>query len=150
MEQERKFVSGPEQVQAANALLDWLNEYGALPRRVEKIETEFLADGTSMGLFAAEAPFKVREYISGAYDAQYLFALQYRTAAASSEERFAAMDELNRIAGWAEERTDKPELGPGRRMTGVERRSQAALAARYEDGTEDYQILMAMTYEVRP
>ena len=150
MERERCYVSGQEQAQTARALLEWFNECERLPERVECIEAEYLSGGTCMGLFAAAAPYKTQEFISGAYEAQYQFALQYRTAPATSEQRLCAMETLNELAEWAEQRETLPELGRGMRTVGVERTSPAVLAERYDDGSEDYQILMVMTYEVRP
>lgn len=148
MERERNTVSGVEQAQVARALLAWLNAGGPLPRRVERIEAEYLSNGAGMGLFAAAAPFKTREFISGAYEAQFQFSLQYRTAPACSEERLEAMEVLNTLADWAESGA-LPALGGGMSAVCVERASPAVMAARYDDGSEDYQILMALTYQVR-
>lgn len=143
-------VSGAEQVQVARALLDWLNEYDGFPTRVGRIEAEYLAPSTSVGLFAVTAPYKTQEYISGAYTAQYQFALQYRIAASSSAQRLDAMDALSKIAVWSEKRTDLPDLGEGKHALSIGRNSPAVMIARYEDGSEDYQILMTFDYEVRP
>lgn len=150
MEQDPRCVPGGEQARVARALLQWLNAFGPVPKRVERIEAEFLSGRTCMGLFSAAAPFKTREFISGAYEAQYQFALQYRTAPASSEQRLRAMESLNTLAEWAEQGEVLPELGGGMRAVSVERSAPAVLAERYDDGSEDYQILMVMTYEVRP
>lgn len=147
MERERNTVSGTEQAQVARALLAWLNDCGPLPSRVERIEAEYLSSCTSMGLFAAAAPFKTREFINGSYEAQFQFSLQYRTAPACSEDRLAAMEALNTLAERAESGA-LPELGGGMGAVCVERSSPAVIAARYEDGSEDYQILMALTYQV--
>lgn len=49
---------------------------------------------------------------------------------------------------WAHGQKNTPELGEGMTVTDVERITPAALVARYEDLTEDYQILMTMKYEV--
>ena len=147
MERERNTVPGSEQAQVARALLAWLNACGPLPRRVERIEAEYLSNCTGMGLFAAAAPFKTREFINGAYEAQFQFSLQYRTAPACSEDRLEAMEALNTLAGRAESGT-LPELGGGMDAVCVERSSPAVIAARYEDGSEDYQILMVLTYQV--
>ena len=150
MDSERCYVSGQEQAQASRALLAWLHEFQGLPERVESIEAEYLSGGTCMGLFAAAAPYKTQEFISGAYEAQYQFALQYRTAPATSDQRLCAMETLNQLAEWAEQSETLPALGRGMRTLGVARSSPAGLAQRYDDGSEDYQILMVMTYEVRP
>ena len=49
MERERSTVPGTEQAQVARAVLAWLNAGGPLPRRVEKIEAEYLANGKPAG-----------------------------------------------------------------------------------------------------
>lgn len=149
-EKELSYVSGPEQDQVARAVLNWLNQYPGFPPRVARIEQEYLSTSTSMGLFAITAPYKTQEYISGAYEAQYQFALQYRVAATTSNQRLAAAEALSDIAAWAESRTDLPDLGPGRRAVSMERNSPAVMLGRGEDRNEDYQILMVFSYEVRP
>lgn len=143
-------VSGEEQYQVDRALLEWLNEYEDFPPRITEIESEFLDDKNSMALFAVTAPYKTQEYISGAYNAQYQFSLNYRTAPHDSNDRLNAADALTKIASWAEKRNDLPELGLGKNSISIERNSPAGMIARYEDGSEDYQILMTFYYEVRP
>lgn len=152
-ERELRYVSGPEQDQVGRALLSWLNEYPEFPEYVRRIEAEYLSNSDSMGLFATSSAYKIEEYISGAYDAQYQFALQYRTTANNTNKRLDAAEALSDIAAWAERRCenplDRPDLGLGKRAINVERNSPAVMISRYEDGKEDYQILMVMTYEVR-
>ena len=41
-------------------------------------------------------------------------------------------------------------MGRGLRAIQVERSSPAVLAARYDDGSEDYQILMVLSYQANP
>jgi len=53
---------------------------------------------------------------------------------------------LNELGAWAEE--NPPDLGEGMTVTSVERTTPAGLIARYEDLTEDYQILLTINYEV--
>ena len=149
MDSSRNTVSGVEQKQIARALLDWLNALQPLPPRVGKIEAEFLSASTSMGLFAAAAPLKIQEFISGAYVAQFPFSLLYRTAPVCSEQRLDAMEALDALAERAE-REAPPELGEKILALSVERSSNAVAADRCGDGSEDYQILMVLTYQVRP
>lgn len=153
-ENEKNYVPGPEQDYVARALLNWLNEYPDFPERVTGIESEYLSGKTSMGLFAIEAAYKTAEYISGAYEAQYQFALQYRVATSGSGARLSAVEALGAIASWAEWRSgemdDPPEIGAGKRAASVERTSPAVMVARNADGSEDYQILMVMAYSVNP
>lgn len=149
-DQELSFVSGLEHVQVDRALLNWLNEYPSFPARVSRIEQEYLSTSTSMGLFAISSPYKTVEYISGAYEAQYQFALQYRIAATTSNQRLDASEALSDIAAWAEKRTDLPDLGPGKQSISIERNSPAIMLGRSEDRNEDYQILMVFNYKVHP
>ena len=53
---------------------------------------------------------------------------------------------LNCFGDWA--RTQKPDLGEGINALKVEPTTQSSKFAAYEDGYEDYQILMKLTYEV--
>lgn len=147
---EVRIVSGPEQDFVGRALLNWFNEYPDLPRYIDHISAEYLGSENGMGLFATTAAYKTQEYISGAYDAQYQFSLQYRTVTTDSDGRLDAAEVLSNIASWAEKREDLPDLGAGKRVISIERTSPAVMVARYEDGSEDYQILMVMDYEVRP
>ncbi|MBS1474008.1 MAG: hypothetical protein HP058_03710 [Massilimaliae sp.] len=152
-EKEFRYVSGSEQDQVPRALLDWLNEYQNFSNRVRAIEKEYLSNSTSMGLFTTVSAYKTAEYISGAYEAQYQFAIQYRISTSNTNQRLGAEESLNDIAAWAERRFgllgEAPYLGQGKKVTSIERSSPAVMISRYDDGNEDYQILMVMTYEVR-
>ena len=70
----------------------------------------------------------------------------YRALPTDSEERLDVESLLNELGAWAEE--NPPDLGEGMTVTSVERTTPAGLIARYEDLTEDYQILMTIEYEV--
>lgn len=148
---ELKTVPGAEQVQVVRALLEWLNQYDGLPLVVKKIEAEFLpAESSGICLTTSTAAYKTQEYINGAYTAQLQFALAYRTTPTNSNQRLNAMDVLTEIAAWAESREDLPQLGELKTPISIERTSPAVMIARYEDGSEDYQILMVFIYEVKP
>lgn len=147
-DKELTYITGPEQDQVARAVLNWLNEYPDFPARVTRIEQEYLSTSTSMGLFAITAPYKTQEYISGSYEAQYQFALQYRVAATTSNQRLAAAEVLSNIAAWAESRKDLPDLGLGKQAVDIERTSPAVMLGRGDGRNEDYQILMIFSYKV--
>ena len=53
---------------------------------------------------------------------------------------------LNHFGDWA--RTQHPDLGDGINALKVEPTTQSSKFAAYEDGYEDYQILMRLAYEV--
>ena len=147
MADEKRYVSGVEQDQVSRALLIWLNQYPDKP--VNRIEFEFLGKQGGMSLSTVTAAYKTEEYITGAYDAQYQFAILYRSLPETSGDRLNAAEMLDTIGRWAESRTDLPPLGQNVTATKIERNSTGSMIARYDDGTEDYQILMNLLYEVK-
>ena len=152
-QKEREYVRGSEQTQVSRALLAWLNEYPDKP--VSKIEFEFVpARGEGMTLSTVTAAYKTQSYISGRYQAQYQFAVVYRSQPTSSPQRLAAENVLNGLAAWIVQRTEEqksfPVLGDGRSVLSIEQDVPAMLSARYADNSEDYQIIMTVLYEVAP
>lgn len=98
-----------------------------------------------MMLTSVSGAFKTAQYVDGSYSAQYQFGIMYRALPTSSGERLDVETLLNEVGAWAK---NTPKTGEGMTVTDVERITPAALVARYEDLTEDYQILMTMKYEV--
>lgn len=130
-----------EQDTVSRAVLLWLQGH------VPDIEFEYLPpEHSGMMLTSVSGAFKTAQYVDGSYSAQYQFGIMYRALPTSSGERLDAETLLNEVGAWAEEHP--PELGEGMTVTDVERITPAALVARYEALTEDYQILMTMKYEV--
>ena len=84
---------------------------------------------------------------SGGYQAEYQFKIIYRIKPGSSNDKRLQADEmLNHFGDWA--RTQHPDLGDGINALKVEPTTQSSKFAAYEDGYEDYQILMRLAYEV--
>lgn len=140
-------VAAQEADQVSRMLLLWLNEYPELP--VERIDFEYLrADEPCMAMSLIQGVYKTRRYITGGYEAECQFKLIYRLQPVNNNQRLGADEVLNSIADWAVSREDKPDIGDARRVKRLTSNTRSALFGRYEDGTEDYQILMTMTYEV--
>lgn len=53
---------------------------------------------------------------------------------------------LDAIGDWAVSRRPLPYLGDGKQATKITCNTRAAMFARYDDNTEDHQILMTMDY----
>lgn len=144
------FFANQETDQISRALLDWLNQYPDKP--TSGIDYEYLdADSVGMALSTVQSTYKTRQYITGGYQAQYQFKLIYRVqpmGPTGNEDRIAADGLLNDIADWASARPDKPDIGPGRKILRIESNTRSTLFARYQNGDEDHQIFMTMTYEV--
>lgn len=138
-------VSADEEREVSRTLLAWLNTNPGKPQR---INFEFLPDdGTGLSLSAIQAAVKTRQYIFGGYEAQYQFALIYRSQPGDNDTRLEAVEMLNEIGAWAERNAGSLLLDRARVKT-LRRTSNAALLAVYEDGSRDHQILMNLTYEV--
>lgn len=129
----------------------WANTFPGKP--VAVIRYEFLdidektGDETAMALSTIQGAYITRRYILGGYQAEYQFKIIYRIKPGSSNDKRLQADEmLNRFGDWA--MTQKPDLGEGINALKVEPTTQSSKFAEYEDGYEDYQILMRLTYEV--
>ena len=81
------------------------------------------------------------------HQAEYQFKIIYRIKPGNSNDKRLSADELlNRFGDWA--RAESPDLGEGVKPLRIEPTTQSSKFAAYEDGYEDYQILMKLTYEV--
>lgn len=143
-----KRVAAAEEDQVSRMVLVWLNTYPAIPTGIDIIRFEFLpADATGMALSTIQAPYIIKRYILGGYQAEYQFKVIYRIKPANSNDKRLKADEvLNALGDWAE--TQHPEIGENKRVLRVEPTTRSSLFAVYENGDEDHQILMKMNYEV--
>lgn len=153
IEQKKKaynMVPVTEQEKVSRGLLSWLNQYPDKP--VQTINFNFLpADGVGMSMETIQGPYKTKEYLRGAYLAQYQFRLLYRIQPGNSNNNRLAGDEaLDALADWAVDRArrhDAPVIGGNKRAKRIICNARAAMIARYEDGSEDHQVLMTLEYE---
>lgn len=148
-EKPRLLVAFEEVDKISRSMLEWVNTFPDKP--VTIIHYEFLntdsGEETGMALSTIQGTNITRKYILGGYEAEYQFKLIYRIKPGNSNDKRLRADELlNRFGDWA--RTQRPELGDRIRALRVEPTTQSSKFAAYEDGYEDYQILMKLTYEV--
>ena len=132
-------------------MLVWANTFPDKPVAVIKYECldidDAAGDETAMALSTIQGTYITRQYIVGGYQAEYQFKLISRIKPGNSNNKRLQADEmLNCFGDWA--RTQKPDLGEGINALKVEPTTQSSKFAAYEDGYEDYQILMKLTYEV--
>ena len=135
-----------ESEQVQRALLEWIMTYPELPAA---ISFESLPEnGPGLCLSTIQAAHRLKSYIAGGYLAQYQFNLIYRIQPTDDEDQLAAVELLNRIGAWAEQKETKPNLPDRASVRQIVRTNNAAIFAAYEDGSRDYQIAMTMTWEV--
>lgn len=146
-EKPKVLVAAEEEQDIARKVLVWVNTFpdAELPGL---INYEFLpADSAAVALSSVQGAYITRRFILGGHEAEYQFKLIYRAIPGNSNDRRLEADALlNRFGDWAAR--NYPSLGEGVRVRRVEATSRAAMFARYEDGTEDHQILMKLKYEV--
>ncbi|MEY8385981.1 hypothetical protein AALC17_01655 [Oscillospiraceae bacterium 38-13] len=149
-------VAVEEEDQISRNVLIWLSTFPGIPDLVLAenpmipINFEFLKDNSpGMALSTIQSPYITKRYILGGYQAEYQFKVIYRIIPGitpSPDRRLKADELLDRLGDWA--RRGKPDLGKGIRPLRVEATTRASKFAEYENGDEDHQILMKMTYEV--
>lgn len=149
METDKKAVAvlAAEEDQVSRRLLVWLNTWPEKPREIPLIDFGYLpADRPGLAMSPVQAAYVTRRYILGGHQAEYQFEVIYRVRPVGSDKRLQADEALNALGDWAA--AGRPDIGEGKRVMRVEPATRAALAAAYEDGTEDHRILMKLTYEV--
>ena len=146
MEQSKITIPAAEEDQISRKMLVWLNTFPQKP--VDLIRFEFLpADSAAMAMSTIQAAYIVKKYILGGYQAEYQFKVIYRIKPGNSNDKRLKADELlNALGDWA--LTQTPDIGTGRRVIRVEPTTRSSLFAIYDNGDEDHQILMKLTYEV--
>lgn len=144
--ENRVLVSSTEEQKISRAVMAWVNTYPGLPVGIVNYE-QLKADAVSMALATIQGAYLLRRYILGGHKAEYQFKIIYRLKPGTSNDARLKADELlNAIGDWAVE--NPPDLGEGIRVLSVEAPTRGAFFAMYENGDEDHQILMKLTYEV--
>lgn len=145
----RSLVSQKEAEEISRRMAAWVNTFPEKP--VDIINYEFLrvenGEETGMELSTIQGTYITKRYILGGHQAEYQFKLIYRIKPGNSNDKRLAADELlNRFGDWARE--EQPDLGDNIQPLRIEPTTQSSKFAAYEDGYEDYQILLKLTYEV--
>lgn len=150
-EKPRMLVAAEEVDKISRSMSIWANTFPESP--VSLIRYEFLnidkktGDETAMALSTIQGTYITKRFILGGYQAEYQFKLIYRIKPGRSNDKRLEADELlNHFGDWA--RKNLPDLGDEIRALRVEPTTQSSKFSDYEDGYEDYQILMKLTYEV--
>lgn len=143
-------VAKAEEDQIVRNLMEWINKFPELPDDIYKatIQYEQLADDKpAMAVSSIQGTYITRRYIGGGHQAEYQFKVIYRIKPGTSNDKRLMADELlDKIGGWAMDQ--KPDLGEGINVIRIEPTTRSAMFAAYENGDEDHQILMKLTYEV--
>jgi hypothetical protein len=142
-------ISNKEQESISRSLLSWLNNWPDKPVGVINF-TYVPDDAEGMSLSTPQGTFMVRKYVRGAYQARYTFKIIYRVIPGNSNNKRLTADEtLESFADWIIKNGTIPQLEDGKKVVKFSRSESdpdSVLFNRYEDGTEDHQIIMTMDY----
>lgn len=139
-------VSMDEEALVERQVMSWINTY---PDKPGRIDLGNLAAGKScIAVFADEGgAFFEKRYITGGHMAVYPFSVVRRIIPGESPDmRLEAMELLNRLGAWAT--ANRPKLPGKLRTVRVEPTSRGKFAGVGNDGDEDYEIKIKLTYEV--
>lgn len=136
-------AAAQEQDEIDRKMLVWANTFPDKPVMIIGSFMEAHAPATEMRTIQAAKILK--KYILGGYMGEYQFSVTYRIHPQTDAQRMAALELLNRFGDWAASQC--PAIGEGLRVIRIEPAARAALLTAYDDGDEDYRILMKMTYE---
>ena len=154
-EKQKRLVAAAEERDINRAVMSWINNAPDIPDIITVINYslyQVTAAGQpitpNMRLMLTQGTYIVSQDILGGHVADYQFAICYCGKFSSNGERLDADEMLNAIGDWAVE--NPPTLGERIHVQKVEVSARAAYADTYEDnGGEEHQILMHMTYEVK-
>lgn len=148
MANNRVLVTAEEEQKISRAMMAWVNSWEGLPDTVFRVDFEQLAaDKPSMALSTVQGAYITRRYITGGHQGEYQFQLIYRIKPGNSNDQRLKADELlNAFEDWAV--ANLPNLGENVRVIRIEPNTRSSMFAVYENGDEDHQILMKLTYEV--
>lgn len=144
-----EFVSAKEEDNVSRKLLTFLNTFPDIPLPISRIDYEFMsAEAVSMAVSTVQSTYIVERFIDGSYIAEYQFKIIYRVKPSSPDGRLKADELLDTLGDWAS--AQKPDIGAGLGVQELEQATRSSLFARMENGWEDHQIFMRMTYKVHP
>ena len=139
-------TTSDEEQKISRSLMAWVNSYANLPVPVVNFE-QLKSDEVSMALSLTAGAYVSKRFITGGHIAEVPFSLMYRVKpATSNDKRLKADETLNAIGDWMA--NNPPTLDNGVVVRKVEIAARAMLLVSYENGSEDHQILMKLTYEV--
>lgn len=151
----REVLTVTEQESIAKALILLLKQNPVFTGKTAYNMQEVKDNG--MGLFPLQGTVYDKRFIDGSFYAVYAFAIRYRVALKSDENKVKEQDKLSQLAQWLEGKpitingttyqlTEYPALTDNREIREIVRTSDTYLADAFDDGSCDYQVQMRLRY----
>ena len=140
-------------VYLAKALRDHLNGWVDKPALINL--EDFGSEVPSMMLQQLSGAYKKKSYINGSYVGSYPFSVYIRVDGVDTATRLDATGALYGLFEWLTEKDEDgnyvnlPVIDESKTATQIEMTSLPSIAARYDDGTEDYQAIFELQYNAR-
>lgn len=142
-----------DSVLLVNAMREHLNSW---PEKPATFLIEDLGKNIpSLMLQQLSAAQKKKVYVNGSYIGVWSFAVYVRVSGKDTASRLDAIACLNDLTEWLTETDEEgnfvrlPCIDDVRNATYIEATTTPSIAARYENGVEDYQAVFSLEYKVR-
>lgn len=129
----------------------------AWPNKPTEIQAEVAGKTTpAMMMQQLAAVERKRTYVNGSYIGVFSFAVYVAIDAEDTAARLDALAVLQDLDLWLSEQDDSgtyvnlPDLGENRQAIQITMSSSPSIAARLENGVEEYQALFALEYKYSP
>lgn len=140
-------------VYIAKALKDHLNSWAGKPAPINL--EDFGSEVPSMMLQQLSGAYKKKAYINGSYIGSFPFSVYIRVDGVDTATRLDATGALQGLFDWLSKKDENgeyvnlPTIDDSKTATQIEMTSLPSIAARYEDGSEDYQVILELQYNAR-
>lgn len=141
-----ELLSRAEAQEVHHAVKTWLNTCTELPIGVAVSFENLKENDVGLCFSTDQSPVYAARYITGGFRAQYQMQIIYRVLPTDDSDVLAAVDDLTAISAWCAENADALAI-TGAVNVRIERTSDAAVLAVYEDGTSDYGCGITITWE---
>ena len=137
----------------AKAMKDHLNSWSKKP--VPFLLEDLGKNVPSLMIQQLASAEQKRAYIDGSYIGVWNFSVYMRVDGEDTASRLDAIGCLNDLADWLMETDDNgsythlPYIDESRKPTSIEIKSTPSIAARYNSGIEDYQVIFSLEYKAR-
>lgn len=133
------------------SMLEFLNTWPEKPVEIKLDELD--KRESSMMFQPLSGTKKTKPYVNGSYYGSFPFAVYVRAANLDTKHKLDARKILNSLDEWFSEKNEKkefinlPKLSGGNTAIKIEMTSTPSIAARYDNGTDDYQAIFSLSYK---
>ena len=133
------------------SMLEFLNAWPEKPMEIKLDELD--KSESSMMFQPLSGTKKGRPYINGSYNGEFSFAIYVRAVNLDTKHKLDARKILNSLDEWFSAKNDKkefinlPKLSGGNTAVKIEMTATPSIAARYDNGTDDYQAIFTLSYK---